>query len=316
MDRKAMGRRMLAAGLLAAAAVGGSAGTAHAGFTRIADTDSFQLDATGWDFGGSGFDASLPTNGQPTNDGAVQWLLKDGVPAPHLTGYLHANKAKNTCAHVEIEYRNSAASVIHTTVGGEVCASNAKHKKWSVDLGTYSDPDIAKVTVKLYINNAATGGNTFAGERTSVFGAYLDPFKVTGSGWDLGNNTWNGRSPDGNATFLWLWDHGAEGHVTGTLHANKVSGDCARVQIQYLNELGGVIGHEETTVDTTGHNLCAAGNSHQTFSIGFGGTVPNNTGIVAANVNVQTLNSLGSYDTLATQKVDFSTIFATPIPTS
>ena len=104
--------------------------------------------------------------------------------------------------------------------------------------------------------------------------------------------------------------------MTGTLHANKVSGDCARVQIQYLNELGGVIGHEETTVDTTGHNLCAAGNSHQTFSIGFGGTVPNNTGIVAANVNLQTLNSLGSYDTLATQKVDFSTIFATPIPTS
>jgi hypothetical protein len=314
MDRKAMGGRMLLAALLAAGAVGGSAGTAHASFTRIAATDSFQLDADGWDFGGSGFDESLPTNGEPTNDGAVQWLLQDGVPAPHLTGYLHANKAKNTCAHLEIDYLDSSSSVIHTTTGGEVCAAKPKHKKWSVDLGTFSDPDIAKVTVKLYINNAATGGDTFHGERTSILGGYLDPVQVLGSGWDLGDNTWDGNGPTGSGSFLWTWDHGVQGHVIATLHAKGVSSTCARVQIAYLNDTGGVVDREQTTVDASGHNLCASGNAHQTFSIVFGGTLPADPSIVAANVNVQTLNQLGSYDTLASQKVDFSTIYVVSNP--
>ena len=190
-----MRRRMLAAGLLVAGVPADPPQAPRRAPPASPPPTASTIDATGWDFGGSGFDASLPTDGEPTNDGAVQWLIADGVPAPHLTGYLHANKAKNTCAHLEIEYRNSAGSVIKTVKGGEVCATSPKHTKWSVDLGAYSDPAIAKVTVQLYINNAATGGDAFSGERTSFLGGYLDPAQVLGAGWDFGDNTWDGKGP-------------------------------------------------------------------------------------------------------------------------
>jgi hypothetical protein len=306
-----MRRGMLAAGLLVAGVLGGSVGSAHASATRIAGTDDVNIAATGWDFGGSEFDATLPTDGEASNDGQVQWLLDDGVPAPHLTGFVHANHAKNTCAHIEIQYLNSLGGVIHTTVGGEVCAKKPKHKKWSVDLGTFSDPGIARVNVQLWVDNAAAGGLSMVGQRTSYLGPYTDPVQVLGAGWDLGDNTFVNGNPTGSGTFLWTWDGGAEGRLIATLHAKNVSGDCARVLVEYLNFGGGVVGSESTTVDSSGHSLCASGNGHQTFSIVFGGAVTS-TSTVAANVKLQTLNSLGGYDTLASQKVDFSTIYVVP----
>ena len=136
---------------------------------------------------------------------------------------------------------------------------------------------------------------------------------MLGSGWDLGDNTFTNGKPTGSGTFLWTWDGGVEGRLIATLHANRVSGDCARVQIAYLNATGGVVDREETIVDAGGDSLCASGNGHQTFSIVFGGTV-NDPSIVGANVNVQTLDQLGNYDTLASQKVDFSTVYAVPTP--
>lgn len=136
---------------------------------------------------------------------------------------------------------------------------------------------------------------------------------MLGSGWDFGDNTWDGKGPTGSGSLLWTWDGGVEGRLVGTLHAKGVSSTCARVQIAYLNAAGGVVDREETTVDSAGNSLCASGNAHQTFSIVFGGTV-NDTSIVAANVNVQTLDQLGNYDTLASQKVDFSTIYVVPTP--
>src|SRR3954465_12483703 len=114
MESKTMGRRLLAAGLLAAGVLGGSIASADAA-TRIAGSDEVKIVAPGWDFGGKTFDDTLPGGGQPTTAGSVKWLMDDGIPAPHLVGTLHANNAKNSCAHMQILYLNSSTTVIPPT---------------------------------------------------------------------------------------------------------------------------------------------------------------------------------------------------------
>jgi hypothetical protein len=303
MDRKRMGGRMLAAGLLAAGVLGGSVASANAS-TRIAGTDDVTIPASGWDFGGKTFDDTLPGGGQPTNAGSLKWLLVDGIPAPHLEGTLHATNAKNTCAHMQILYLNSSNTVIHTTDGGEVCVTKDKHKQFKVDFGTYSNIFTAKVTINL-ITTTGLGSNIL-GAHTVNFGPYPNDVLVKAQGWDIGGLDFSGNAPTGPGVGTWTYNLGPRFHLDATLHAKKVGGDCARVQLEYLNSLGVAIGTEN------GGTVCASDNGHQPWTVNLGGTFTS-TAVTAVNVNLQTLNALGNYQNAGTQKITFSDLYLTPI---
>src|SRR4051812_50127972 len=103
MGTKRMGRRMLAAGLLAAGALGGSGASADAS-TRIAGSDDITIAAPSWDFGGKTFDDTLPGGGQPTTAGAGKWLMGDGIPPPPPGGELHATNPKETPPYMQNPY--------------------------------------------------------------------------------------------------------------------------------------------------------------------------------------------------------------------
>jgi hypothetical protein len=304
MDRKRIGGRVLAAGLLAAGVLGGSVASANAS-TRIAGSDDVTIAAPQWDFGGKTFDDTLPGGGQPTNAGSVKWLLDDGIPAPHLVGTLHATNAKNTCAHMQILYLNSSNTVIHTTDGGEVCVTKDKHKQFKVDFGTYANIFTAKVTINLI---STTGlGSSILGAHTVNFGPYTDDVLIKQQGWDFGGLDFANNKPTGPGTGTWTYNLGPRFHLNGYLHANKVGSDCARMQLEYLDVLGNVVNEEH------GGTVCAPDNGHKPWSVDFGGSVTS-TSIVAVNVNIQTLNSLGNYQTAGTQKVSFSDLYLIAVP--
>jgi hypothetical protein len=305
MHRKRMGGRMLAAGLLAAGALGGSVASADAS-TRIAGSEDVTITAPGWDFGGKSFDDTLPGGGQPTNAGSVKWLLVDGIPAPRLTGTLHATNAKNTCAYMQILYLNSSSNVIHTTNGGEVCVTKDKHKQFKVDFGSYSNIFTAKVTINL-IQTTGLGSSVLGTSPTSALGPYTDDVLIKEQGWDFGGVGFADGKPTTSGTGTWTYNLGPRFHLNGVLHANKVGGDCARMQLEYLDVLGNVVQEEH------GGTVCAPDNGHKGWTVDFGGAVTS-TSIVAVNVNLQTLNALGNYQTAGFQKVSFSNLYLVAIP--
>src|SRR3954470_19248390 len=111
MNTKTIGRRVLAAGLLAAALLGGSAISAQASAARIAGSDDVTiLGDDGWDFGGKTWDKDAPGGGAPSEPGALRWVLTDGIPAPRVVGYVHFKNAKNTCASMQIIYSDSGGT--------------------------------------------------------------------------------------------------------------------------------------------------------------------------------------------------------------
>jgi hypothetical protein len=304
MDRKKMGGRMLAAGLLAAGALGGSVANADAA-TRIAGSDDVTLVAPGWDFGGKTFDDTLPGGGQPTNAGSVKWLLDNGIPAPRLTGTLHATNAKNTCAYMQILYLDSSRNVIHTTNGGEVCVTKDKHKQFKVDFGSYANIFTAEVTINLI---STTGlGSSVLGTHSVLFGPYADDVLITEQGWDFGGVGFDHNKPTTSGTGTWTYFLGPRFHLNGVLHANKVGSDCARMQLSYLDILGNEVQEEH------GGTVCAPDNGHKAWTVDFGGSVTS-TSIVAVNVNLQTLDALGNYQTAGTQKVTFSSPYLVAVP--
>jgi hypothetical protein len=304
MGRKTMGRRMLAAGLLAVGAFVGSIASADAS-TRIAGSEDVTIVAPGWDFGGKTFDDTLPGGGQPTTAGQIKWLMDDGIPAPHLVGTLHATNAKNTCAYMQILYLNSSEAVIHTTNGGEVCVTKDRHKQFKVDLGSYANIFTAKVTINLI---TVTGlGSEVLGTHTSSLGPYANDVLVKSKGWDFGGLDFDHNAPTGPGTGTWTYNLGPRFHLNGFLHANKVGSDCARLQLEYLDILGNVVDEEH------GGTVCAPDNGHKVWTVDFGGSVTS-TSIVAVNVNLQTLNALGNYQNAGTQKVDFSKLYLVMVP--
>jgi hypothetical protein len=293
------GRSMLVAGIVAVGLVGGSAATANAA-TRIAATEDAVIAAQNFDFG-----SDTLVGGAPDAPGTFRWLLEDGVPKPRLEGFIDIKNANGSCAYMQMQYKNSANSVIHTTNTQQKCVTSNALKSFPVDFGTYKNANIAKVTINLI---KVTGiGTSTAGSQTINFGPYVDEdIQILGTGVDFGNATFQNGAPTGFGKVTWTFDRSPRARLSGVLHVKNFGTDCVRMQLEYKDVAGNVLGEEH------GGTVCSVDNSHQGWTVDFGGNF-DDPRTVSVDVNLQTLNALGDYQDAGTDSALFSQIYLTPV---
>jgi hypothetical protein len=131
--------RTLKTAALAIAATGVFAASANA---SVFNTQSVHLESVGFDFGDDTF-----SGGAPTGNGEIHFHHANGTIRPHVLGFIHLNDDDGLCGKVRLRYYDGEHAQLAERFGGIVCAPDDEHYKWSVDLGTYSNPDIHSVEV-------------------------------------------------------------------------------------------------------------------------------------------------------------------------
>ena len=273
------------------AVVPAASGTGDSG--RYVASAAVKIKSSGFDFGSSGF-----LFGAPTGSGALDWWTVDGAPSPELNGTLHLDGVTGACARMQLDYLTSAGLSLATREGSQRCVHDDKHHAFTISLSTFSSSKIAKVKVTLQ-RLFATGGWKSVGSQTVNFGPYDDKVKITEDGIDFGNGTFIGSGPTGSGQLRWTYDQAAvHGHLTGTLHLNKLAGVCGRVKVDFRDAGGTVIGSD------TGGSACATDNQHHKFTVDLSSF--SSRDIVDAKVRVQTLGSDGVWRDAGTTAVTFS----------
>ena len=173
-----LGRRMLAAGALAAAAIGASAATAHANPLRIAGSEDVTIPGKNFDFG-----SAVLSGGDPDGPGTLRWLMADGHAQPNLEGYIDIKKANGSCAYVQILSIDKNENVLHTENSPEFCASGNKLQSFYVRFGSYSSPFVVKATVQLIKVQGV--GSSVVGSHTVDLGPFPKDAEIDEQGWEI-----------------------------------------------------------------------------------------------------------------------------------
>jgi hypothetical protein len=89
-----------------------------------------------------------------------------------------------------------------------------------------------------------------------------DDVRQTSTGFDLGNGGFALGEQPGSADLDWFYDGGeVHARLTGTPHLNNVTGDCARIRLDYYNAAS-------TTLATEyGGRVCANDNAHHEWTV-------------------------------------------------
>jgi hypothetical protein len=122
--------------------------------------DNVKITEQGADLGGQDFAA-----GAPIGSAQLDWNLDDGVVEPRLTGYLHLDNSGGLCARINLRYLTEGGSFLTREAGGEVCAEDNSHHRFSVDLAPYDSSKIGKVKVQLQ-TRGTNGSWNVAGSKT------------------------------------------------------------------------------------------------------------------------------------------------------
>jgi hypothetical protein len=117
--------------------------------------------------------------------------------------------------------------------------------------------------LRLVVAGAALAGGSVAllANSASALVTETDNVKITSNGYDLGGAGFTGGVPDDPATLS--WDHAWFGVVptlTGKIHFEGVSGECARVRLISYDENGSALGSDYSDrkcANTNGHNVRA-----------------------------------------------------------
>lgn len=276
---------------IAAIAAGVFAGSASA---SVVDYDDVKLTSTGYDFGENGF-----AFGEPTNAGDLHFHHENGTIRPHLRGVIHLNDADGTCGRMRLEYfSSSGASLTTPKYGGEVCVNDDGHHKWSVDLDPWFNPSIASVRVS--IQKETVNGWSTTDSATFGMDTHADDVKITEDGFDFGSTGWGLGVPSGDGTMTWsIASNGVVSpRLTGGIHINNSSGECARMNLRYLTEGGSFIDSKP------GGTVCAPDNGHHVWSVNLAPTGSSQIGKV--QVQLQTLASNGNWVTAGSQTVSIN----------
>jgi hypothetical protein len=134
-----------------ALSVGATATDVHA-----APIDQPLISAVGIDFG-----ANLVA-GAPLNGGVLDWHQVAGSPIdPQLTGTLFLQRPAGVNAHVEIKYYTATTlaghgSLLGTRVGPNKTATAAATDQFAINLGGFSNANIAHVHIELWDDSSGT----------------------------------------------------------------------------------------------------------------------------------------------------------------
>lgn len=274
---------------LALAIAGAFAGSAQA---TVIDYDDVRLTSLDYDFGGSGFAFA-----EPVGSGEIHFHHEGGRIRPHLLGTIHLNDAAGTCGRMRLEYYSNAGSWLSTNYGGEVCVTDDQHHSWSVDLDPYSSSAIASVRVSVQKETVAGWSTTTS--LTYSADTHSDAVKQTEEGIDFGNSGWSLGQPTGDGWVSWGIANGViTPRLTGAIHLNNSSGECARMNLRYYTESGSFLRSEP------GGTICSPDNSHNSWNVDLAPWSSNQIGSVT--VDLQSLGSNGSYSNAASSNVSIN----------
>jgi hypothetical protein len=119
-------------------------------YTPTPPDDLVKLTEDGVDFGGPGFEFGQPAAANGWGDkGQVDWSIANGVVSPRLKGYLHLNNSSGECARMNVRSLTESGTLLDSSAGGTVCASDNGHSYWYVEFTPYASTRIGQVTVQL-----------------------------------------------------------------------------------------------------------------------------------------------------------------------
>jgi hypothetical protein len=252
---------------------------------------------------GSGFDfgSEKLLLGEPSSAGTLSWRTIDGQPAVSLFGTLHLDGVRGACARMKLDYLSTSGVSLTTRYGGEVCANDDRHHRYSVSLEpTYASSKIGKVRVSVQRLFAASPWAT-VGSQTVAFGPYRKSVRITADGADFGSERFLGNAPSGSGTLTWSYEVGkVHTRLDGILHLNNIAGVCARMKIDYRGAKGVLLGSDD------GETVCAHDNSHYRWRIDLGTFAHRDT--VKANVRLQTRGSDDVWRNVGMSAHNFSSV--------
>jgi hypothetical protein len=284
-----MFKRKLTAVALALVATGVLAGTANA---AVVDTDPVQLLSDGYDFGDSTFSGT-----GPTGYGSLAFEYTGGQIKPHLTGTLHLDGVKDTCARMRMESFDGAGKMLDKSFGGTVCADDDDYQPYTVDLAPYADPSIDYVEVALEKETAT--GWIITRHADYFVDTHDDDVKITEPGVDFGGSTFGTSTPDGPGNMEWTLKSGlVTPHLTGTIWLDRSATVCARIHLRYLTESGAFLAQR------AGGDKCAPDNGLAHASVDLSPYSSNEIGKV--EVELQTEATDGTWNTAGSKTVSIA----------
>ena len=218
------------------------------------DQDAVQLTEAGLDFGDNTF-----VDGAPTGNGTLKWVLNNGALTPRLQGTLHLKNVNDLCARMRMDFYNGT-TLLKQKRGGIVCAPDAGHHSYRVDLRPYTDIRITKVIVRIE-------SLTPIGWLPAISDTYWrtltdDQVTIDTDGFDFGGAALVDDAPYEPATVDWqIIDGALTANVSGFLHINHNAGACAYVKVTPFT--GNRTGHEDQSngLPVVGPLHCAPDNA-------------------------------------------------------
>jgi hypothetical protein len=125
--------------------------------------DNVKITEQGADVGGHDFAANAPVG-----SAQLAWNLVDGVVEPRLTGYLHLNNSAGLCARINLRFLTEGGSFLTRKAGGDVCADDNSHQRFSIDLSPYASSRIGKVKVQLQTQGTNGSWNVTGSKTVSI----------------------------------------------------------------------------------------------------------------------------------------------------
>jgi hypothetical protein len=253
--------RTLLAAAVAAVAFAVAVPSASADQRRI-DVDNISIESPGFDFSEGLFIA-----GGLTESAEVEWLVDDNDLTPSISGELHLNNARDECARLRIDYYTEATTLLTTRYSSERCASDNAHHEYDMVLAPHTDDAIGKVKVTLQRERSNDTWERLGSDWSTLSTLNSNVRIIDGPGdiFAFGNGTMDPLTPGwttGYGNLEWEFSGGRiRPHLTGILHLDNVSAQCARVRLEYYAD-----GWEYLATDDSA-TVCAYDNDHHSWSI-------------------------------------------------
>jgi hypothetical protein len=141
----------------------------------------------------------------------------------------------------------------------------------------------------------ATAGVALVASPASATETQTNNVSIDAVGYDIGGSTWANGAPTSSAQVTWsqAW-YGNTATLTGSLHFNRVSGNCARVRVIGYDADGSERSREYSAEE------CAFGNGHVVRPF----AVPSVFGAASVLVTLQS-EAGGTWGNLGSQTVDY-----------
>ena len=205
---------------------------------RALETDLFVIEGNGFDVGGSGFAA-----GVPTDSAIVDWdEYSQETLGARVSGWIHFDGVTGSCARVRLITYDAWGGELSREYSDEECAYSDGHVERPFSFAVDNLLSELKVTLQTLAVNG-TWGNV--GSQTMTAGPTFDTDEVSISRaeFDLGTGAFVGGTAADPAIVTWAIEPGPQfariaPSFSGTLYMRNADDLCGRVQAKYIRSDG------------------------------------------------------------------------------